>query len=155
MALETGQPAPDFTLKDQHGTPVRLASLRAERHVVVVFFPFAFTGICTQELCTIRDDIAVYQNDDVQVLAISCDAMPTLRVFADREGFTFPLLSDFWPHGEVARAYDVFDEHAGLALRGTFILDRDGIVRWRVVNPRGQARDAAAYRTALAALPCG
>ena len=152
MALEIGKPAPEFTLKDQHGTPVRLASFGGERNVVVVFFPFAFTGICTDELCTIRDDIGMYQNDEVQVLAVSCDPMPTLRVFADREGFTFPLLSDFWPHGEVARAYGVFDDRAGLALRGTFIVDRDGIVRWSVVNQRGLARDASAYRVALAAL---
>ena len=86
------------------------------------------------------------------MLGVSCDAMPTLRVFADREGITFPLLSDFWPHGDVARAYGVFDDRAGLALRGTFIVDRDGIVRWSVVNPRGKARDEAAYRVALAAL---
>ena len=152
MALELGQPAPEFTLKDHHGAPVRLASFRGERNVVVVFFPFAFTGICTGEPCTIRDDIGMYQNDEVQVLAVSCDAMATLRVFADREGFTFPLLSDFWPHGEVARAYGVFDDQAGLALRGTFIVDRDGIVRWSVVNQRGQARDASTYRAALAAL---
>ena len=152
LMLETGRPAPDFTLKDQHGTPVRLASLRGERNVVVVFFPFAFTGICTSELCEIRDDIGVYQNEDVQVVAISCDPMPTLRVFGDREGFTFPLLSDFWPHGEVSRAYGVFDDTAGLALRGTFILDRAGVVRWSVVSRRGQARDAAAYQKALATL---
>ena len=152
MALEIGQPAPEFLLNDHHGAPVRLASFRGQRNVVIVFFPFAFTGICTGELCTIRDDIGMYQNDQVQVLAVSCDAMPTLRVFADREGFTFPLLSDFWPHGEVARAYGVFDEQAGLALRGTFILDPDGIVRWSVLNQRGQARDASAYRAALATL---
>lgn len=152
MALEIGQPAPEFTLKDQHGTPVRLASLREHQNVVVVFFPFAFTGICTDELRAIRADIGRYQNEDVQVLAISCDAMPTLRAFADREGFTFPLLSDFWPHGEVARGYEVFDDTAGLALRGTFIVDRAGILRWSVVNQRGQARDASAYHQALAAL---
>ena len=152
MALEIGQPAPEFTLNDQHGTPVRLASFRGRQNVIVVFFPFAFTGICTAELGAIRADIGAYQNDDVQVLAVSCDPMPTLRVFADRERFTFPLLSDFWPHGAVARDYGVFDDRAGLALRGTFIVDRDGIVRWSVLNRRGQARDAAAYRAALAAL---
>lgn len=152
MALEIGRPAPEFTLNDQHGTPVRLGSFRGERNVVVVFFPFAFTGICTGELGAIRDDIGTYQNDEVQVLGVSCDAMPTLRVFADREGITFPLLSDFWPHGDVARAYGVFDDRAGLALRGTFIVDRDGIVRWSVVNQRGRARDASAYRVGLAAL---
>jgi peroxiredoxin len=152
VALETGQPAPDFALRDHHGTPVRLGELREDRIVVIVFFPFAFTGICTGELTAIQADIDSYQNEDVQVLAISCDAMPTLRVFADREGFTFPLLSDFWPHGAVSRAYGVFDDRAGLALRGTFIVDRLGIVRWSVVNPPGQEREAAAYRAALATL---
>lgn len=86
----------------------------------------------------------------VQVLAVSVDSMFSQRAWADQEGFTFPLLSDFWPHGEVARAYGVLDEDRGLALRGTFIIDGEGIVRWKVVNPIGSARDLDEYRKALA-----
>lgn len=152
MAVEVGQQAPEFALKDQHGQELRLADLRGERAVVLVFYPFAFTGTCTGELCELRDDLGAYQNDDVQVLAVSCDAGPSLRAFAEQEGFDFPLLSDFWPHGEVTRAYGVFDEGAGRPLRGTFVIDREGVLRWSVVNGPGEPRDPEAYKKALADL---
>ncbi|MGN6090429.1 MAG: peroxiredoxin [Actinomycetes bacterium] len=147
--LEVGQPAPDFTLRDQHGAEVSLADYRGKA-VVVVFYPFAFTGTCTGELCAIRDSIGDFANDDVQVLAVSCDPSSALRVFGDQEGYTFPLLSDFWPHGEVARRYGVFLEERGMATRGTFLVDREGVLRWSVVNGPGQARSLDEYRAALA-----
>lgn len=152
MPVETGQPAPDFALPDQHGRTVRLSDFRGDRAVVVVFFPFAFTGTCTSELCAIRDEIADFANDDVQVLAVSCDTKHALRVFSEQEGYDFPLLSDFWPHGEVARAYGVFLEDKGFATRGTFLVDRDGVLRWSVVNGPGEARSTDDYRKALADL---
>ena len=147
-----GSTAPDFTLKDQFGQDTSLASLHAERAVLLVFYPFAFSGICTGELCEIRDDISRFVNPDVQVAGISCDPMYTQRAWADDQGFTFPLLSDFWPHGEVARAYDVFLEPAGMAVRGTFLIDTDGIVRWTLVNGPGEARDFGGFHEALATL---
>lgn len=147
-----GSPAPDFTLPDQHGAPTTLSSLRGERAALVVFYPFAFSGICTGELTGLRDDVASFQNDAVQLLAVSCDPVFSLRAWAEDQGFTFPLLSDFWPHGEVARAYGVLDERQGRADRGTFLVDSAGVVRWSVVNPPGQARDLDAYRAAVAAL---
>jgi peroxiredoxin len=147
-----GELAPDFTLKNQHGEDVTLSSLRGERAALLVFYPFAFSGICTGELCEIRDDLSAYENDQVQVLAISCDPMHSLRAFAEAEGYGFPLLSDFWPHGAVAQQYGVFMAEAGLAIRGTFLVDTGGVLRWSVVNGPGQARDAGAYREALAAL---
>ncbi|MBX6385615.1 MAG: peroxiredoxin [Microbispora sp.] len=151
MAVEVGQRAPDFALKDQHGVLVRLSGLRG-RTVMLVFYPFSFSPVCHGELTAIRDELAGCLPPDVQVLAVSVDSMFCQRAWADQEGFSFPLLSDFWPHGEVARAYGVFDEDRGLALRGTFIIDRDGVVRWKVVNPIGTAREIDEYRKALAEL---
>lgn len=146
-----GQAAPDFELANQYGEPVRLSELRG-RNVVVVFYPFAFSGICTGELCEIRDNLALFEDANATVLALSVDSKFTLRAYAEKEGYGFDLLADFWPHGGVASQYGVFDPASGMALRGTFIIDADGIIRYVVVNPRGQARDLAGYRAALADL---
>ena len=150
--LSVGATAPDFTLKDQNGQDVSLASFRGRQNVVVVFYPFAFSGICTGEFCEIRDNLGAFVADDVQVLGISCDHMFTQRAWADREGYFFPLLSDYWPHGEVAQAFGILHESAGAALRGTFLIDVDGVVRWSLINEIGQARDFSGYHTALAEL---
>lgn len=142
---EVGALAPDFELQDQHGTPVSLSQFRGSK-VVLVFYPLAFSGICHGELSALRDQPI----DGAQLLTVSVDSMFTHRAWADREGYTFPLLSDFWPHGQVARAYGVFDEAKGFALRGTFIIDGEGVIRWSVVNPASAARDLADYAKALA-----
>jgi len=152
MAVEVGDVAPDFELKDQHGTPVKLSDFRGGKKVVLVFYPLAFSGVCTGELCAIRDELPTLGGDDVQVLAVSVDSMFALRAWADQEKYQFPLLSDFWPHGGTAQAYGVFDEEKGLALRGTFIIDTEGVVRWKVVNAIPDARDLGEYRKALAGL---
>lgn len=151
--LAVGDPAPDFTLKDQNGVDTSLSDFRGEKNVVIVFYPFAFSGICTGELCEIRDHLEGFVSDKVQVLAISCDPMFSLRAFADKEGYFFPLLSDFWPHGDVASAYGVFNDQAGMAIRGTFLVDREGVVRWTLVNGPGEVRDFGGYHDALATLP--
>ena len=146
-----GEPAPDFSLSDTHGTPVTLVGLRGGP-VVLVFVPFAFSGTCTGELCELRDNIADFEQAGVHVAVISCDPVHSLRAWAAQEGFGFDLLSDFWPHGDVARAYGVFDESRGMAVRGSFLVDAEGILRWSLVNPPGKARDISAYRSALADL---
>lgn len=151
MALEVGQEAPDFTLRNQFGEDVTLSDLRGKK-VVVMFYPFAFTGICTGELCEIRDRRADFVNDDAELLSISCDSTATLKAFAEAEGLDHQLLSDFWPHGEVSRAYGAFWEETGFATRATYVLDRDGVVRWSVVNGPGEARNADDYAAALAAI---
>jgi peroxiredoxin len=135
MAVEVGDQAPDFELKDQHGTPVRLSSFRGAKNVVLVFYEFPEVN-----------------RDDVELLTVSVDSTFAHRAWADAEHFQFALLSDFWPHGDVAKLYGVFDSERGLATRGTFIIDKDGVVRWKVVNPIPQARDLAEYSKALAAL---
>lgn len=152
MTLEIGDEAPDFALPDQDRQTVRLSDFRGRKNVVVVFYPMAFTGVCTGELCAIRDQIADFDSDDVVTLAISCDAAPSLSRFAADQGYSFRLLSDFWPHGATASAYGVFDEGSGLALRGTFILDRSGTVVWKVEHGIPDARDLEEYRKVLATL---
>jgi peroxiredoxin len=152
MTLELGMPAPDFALKDQHGQVVRLDDFGGERHLALVFYPFAFSRICTGELSELRDNIAVFEDANVQLVGISCDSVHAQRAWAEQEKYEFPLLSDFWPHGQVARAYDVFDERVGLAVRGAFLVDSGGGLRWSMVNGPGQPRPLSAYREAVSQL---
>ena len=152
VGTEVGMEAPDFELLDQDRNPVRLSSFRGEKSVVVVFYPLSFTGVCQGELCAIRDEIADFSNDDVQTLAISVDSGAVHAQWAKEQGYTFPLLADFWPHGAVAKRYGVFKDDVGLALRGTFIVDKAGKVAYKVVNAIPDARDSGEYRKVLAGL---
>ncbi|MCU1555017.1 MAG: peroxiredoxin [Arthrobacter sp.] len=146
-----GELAPDFELSNQFGEPVRLSDLRG-RSVVLVFYPFAFSGICTGELCELQDNLGLFKDSNAVLLGISVDSKFAQRAYAGKEGYDFDLLADFWPHGAVASQYGVFDAESGMAKRATFIIDEGGVVRHVVVNPRGQARDFAQYRAALAGL---
>ena len=150
-AVEVGDVAPDFELVGTDREAVRLSGFRGRR-VTLVFIPWAFTRTCQGELCTLRDELEDFTGEDSQLLVVTCDARPSLARWAEDQGYAFPLLSDHWPHGEVARAYGVFDERVGVALRGTFVIDAEGVVRWKVVNPIGEARSTGDYRTALAAI---
>ena len=150
--VNVGDLAPDFELMDANRTPVRLSSFRGEKNVVLIFYPLAFTGVCQGELCAIRDDIADFSNDDVQTLAVSVDSGPVHAKWAAEQGYTFPLLADFWPHGGVAKQYGVLNEDSGLAVRGTFIVDKQGKVAYKVVNAIPDARDQDEYKKVLASL---
>lgn len=152
MAVEVGQRAPDFTLNDYNKESVSLSAYRGEKNVLLVFYPFAFSGICQGELCQVRDEIGSYQNDSVQVIGVSVDTPFSLKAWAEQQGYQFPLLSDFWPHGEVATKYGVFNDGAGLAVRGTFLIDKDGVVRFAEVNQPGEPRDQEAWKKAIAEL---
>lgn len=152
MTVEVGSPAPDFTLKNQDGQEVSLSDFRGDKAVLLVFFPFAFSGICTGELCSVRDDLSSFQNDQVQILGISCDTTWSLKVWAQQEGYEFPLLSDFWPHGAVSESYGIFSSDLGFAFRGTFLVDRDGVVQFLERNGPGDAREQQGWRDALEAL---
>ncbi|MEV5934283.1 peroxiredoxin [Streptomyces sp. NPDC052079] len=152
MAIQAGDKAPDFELMDNHGATVRLSDYRGRKNVVLLFYPFAFTGVCTGELCEVRDQLPRFSDRDTEVLAVSNDSIHTLRVFGEQERLEYPLLSDFWPHGNVSRAYGVFDEDKGCAVRGTFVIDKEGVVRWTVVNGLPDARDLNEYVKALDAL---
>lgn len=153
MPIEVGAQAPDFTLKDQNKQDVALSSFGGDRAVLVVFYPFAFSGICQGELCEVRDDLSQFQNENVQVVAVSTDPTFTLKAWADAQGYEFPLLSDFWPHGKVAQEYGVFNGAAGMANRGTFLIDKAGVVRFAEMNQPGEARSQDAWKKALAELP--
>lgn len=152
MTLAIGDVAPDFTLKDQHGRDVTLSTHAHGKVALVVFYPFAFSGICTGELTGLRDRLGDFESDQTTLVALSCDPMFTQRAVADRDGIFFPLLSDFWPHGATARAYGVFDEISGGSKRSSFIRDRQGRVGWMVHNATGEARDLSEHAVRLAAL---
>jgi len=152
MTIGIGDTAPDFTLNDQTRTPVRLSDFRGSKHVLIVFYPLAFSGVCTGELCTLRDSIDGFRSDDVETLAISIDSSAVTAAWAAKEDFDFPLLSDFWPHGAVAERYGVFDAERGIARRGTFLVDKEGVVRFTEVNAVPDARDQQRWREALAEL---
>nr|ABP45261.1 alkyl hydroperoxide reductase/ Thiol specific antioxidant/ Mal allergen [Mycolicibacterium gilvum PYR-GCK] len=150
--LSVGSPAPDFTLKDQNNQVVSLAAFRGDRDVVLVFFPLAFTGICQRELDEIRHHIGDFVNDETATLTISVGPSPVHKVWATQRGYSFPVLSDFWPHGAVSQAYGVFNDATGFSNRGTFVVDRSGLVRFAECKEPGEARDQAAWTRALAAL---
>jgi mycoredoxin-dependent peroxiredoxin len=153
MSADVGQAAPDFTLKSHTGDDVTLSSFRGETGVVLVFHPFSFTGICEAELCTIRDDYASFESAGAQVLVISTDPSPSQKAWADQQGWTFPVLSDFWPHGAVAQAYGAFNEERGCANRVTVVIDRDGTVVDRFDTPDLKTpRAAERYQEAMAKL---
>ena len=146
--VEIGQPAPDLSLRSQHGETVTLADL-AGNATLLVFYPFAFSGICSGELAALRDHRADFDAAGVRIVAVSCDPMFALRVFDDRDDLGFTLLSDFWPHGAAARAYGCFDDQIGAAGRTSVLLDADGVVRWSVSQQVGERRDIATHLAAL------
>jgi peroxiredoxin len=150
--IEVGEQAPDFTLRDQNNEEFTLSSSRGVRSVLVIFYPLAFTGICTDELGAVRDDTSTYQNGEVQAVSISVDSAYVQKIFSQREAYEFPMLSDFWPHGGVAKSYGVFNEDNGFANRGTFLVDKDGIVRFAEMNGPGEGRNADDWRDAIAKL---
>lgn len=149
MSPSVGQQAPDLELRDQHGQTVSLRSFRGSKAVLLVFYPFAFSGVCSGELNELRENVAEFVSDDVQLLTVSCDPMFALRAFAEQDNLTFPLLSDFWPHGVVSSAYGVFDEKRGCSARSTFVIDKDGVIRWSVHNALRDARDLTEYSRVL------
>ncbi len=150
--LAVGTPAPDFTLKDQNGQPVSLGAFRGAKNVLLVFFPLAFTGICQGELDYLQEHLASFSHDGLATLAISVGPPPTHKVWATQSGFGFPVLSDFWPHGGVACSYGVFNIDAGYPNRGTFVVDRSGVIRFADVKEPGEARDHSVWTAALAAV---
>jgi peroxiredoxin len=149
--LEAGSQAPDFTLMNQDRQPVTLREARG-KPVVLAFFPAAFSSVCTKELCTFRDSLTKLNAARAQVYGISVDTFFTLKAFADQQGLTFPLLSDF--NKDVIRQYSVFNEDMiglkGIAKRAVFVLDKDGFVRYREVLE--DARNEPNYDEVLAAV---
>lgn len=152
MALQNGTPAPDFELAGQFGELIRLSDFRGVKPVTLVFFPLAFSGVCTGELCALRDNLEMFRQADVELIGISVDSKAALRAWSEQEGYDFTLLADFWPHGAVAKEYGVFLEEKGFANRATFVIDVDGVIRASFVTAPGEARSLEEYRVAIAGL---
>lgn len=152
MTILIGDLAPDFTLTNQFGEAVTLSQFRGEKPVVIVFYPLSFSGICTGELCELRDNFASFDSQNVELLAISVDSKFVQKQFAEHEGYKFSVLADFWPHGQVAKDYGVFLEEAGIANRSTFVIDKEGVLVSKFVTAPGQARSLDEYNRALASL---
>jgi peroxiredoxin len=150
VALENDTQAPDFDLANQFGEHIRLSDFRGVRPVALVFFPLAFSSTCTGELCALRDNLGLFEENGVELIGISVDSKATLRAWAEQEGYGFTLLADFWPHGAVAKEYGVFLEEKGFANRATFVIDAQGIIRASFITAPGEARSVEAYREALA-----
>ncbi len=149
MSASVGSPAPGFSLTDQDRNTVTLDDLKGKKSLIV-FIPFPFTGICDDESCAIRDNLATLNDLDANVVVITCHAVPVAKKWSDENDFTFPVLSDFWPHGVVATQYGAFNEAVGGANRMTFVLDADGIVHSVIDSGSlGTAREFDAYVTAL------
>jgi len=146
MALAVGSTAPEFALKNQFGETISLSDYAGKKNVVLVFYPLSFSGICTGELCELRDNIALFQSHDVELIGVSVDSHFVQRKFAEQESYGFNVLSDFWPHGGVASAYGVFLEDKGIANRATFVIDKAGNIAGEIITEPGQARDFAAYK---------
>ena len=152
MAVAVGERAPDFTLQNQHGESISLSDFAGQKNVLLVFYPWAFSRVCTGELQQLRDKLVGSWLDATELLAVSCDPMFSLRAYADQDGYAFSLLSDFWPHGEVATLYGVFNAHHGHAERLTVVIDREAVIRWTVENDMSSARSLEDYRTVLSTL---
>ena len=152
MTLIIGDHAPDFELFNQFGENVKLSDFRGKKPVVLVFYPLSFSGICTGELCEIRDNFDKFDKENVELLAISVDSKYVQKQFAEHEGYKFSVLADFWPHGAVAQAYGVFLEENGFSNRATFVINTEGELVAKFVTAPGQARSLDEYDRALASL---
>ena len=152
MNLIIGDDAPNFSLANQFGETVSLSDFVGKKPVVLVFYPLSFSGICTGELCELRDNFATFDSEGVELLAISVDSKYVQKAFADQEGYKFSVLADFWPHGAVAQQYGVFIEDAGIANRATFVINTAGELVAKFITAPGQARSLDEYDRALASL---
>jgi peroxiredoxin (alkyl hydroperoxide reductase subunit C) len=150
MAIQVGDKAPDFTLRDTENKPVTLSSFAGQKSVTLVFIPFAFTNVCKGELCTLRDNLNQFESHDNAVLAITCDRSPSLKEWKSQQGYNFPMLSDGWPHGAVAKLYGCFNEAVGCADRLTVVVNKEGVIADLFKSGGlGEARDFSLYGTAL------
>jgi peroxiredoxin len=141
VTIATGAEAPEFDLEVDGDERVRLADFRGRRNVLLVFHPFAFTPVCEDEARDLQENLPAFEHAETEVVLVSCDTAPARQAWKRELGLSFTLASDFWPHGAAARAYGVFDEETGAAVRGTFLIDRDGLVVWSLVNDADTQRD--------------
>ena len=148
-AIETGSEAPEFDLQVEGDERVRLSDFRGRSNVLLVFHPFAFTPVCEEEALDLQENLPSFASADTEVVLVSCDTAPARQAWKRQLKLTYTLAADFWPHGEAARAYGVFDERKGAPIRGTFLIDKGGVVVWSLVT------DADTRREELVSGPLG
>jgi len=154
--VNVGEEAPEFKGRDNEGQLVTLSDFRGKKNVMLVFYPYAFSGTCTKEFCELRDDNADLDGlKDTEIIGISCDPVHSLRAWKAQENYVNRFVSDFWPHGAISRLYGAFDERIGAPVRNTFLIDKDGIVQYAEHNgieTLAIPRDQKAWRQAIEAL---
>jgi mycoredoxin-dependent peroxiredoxin len=143
VAITTGDPAPEFDLEETYEQRVRLGDYRGRRNVLLVFHPFAFTAVCAEEALDLQENLESFDNAETDIVFVSCDSSAARQAWRRELGATYVFASDFWPHGAAAKAYGVFAEETGAAVRGTFLIDKAGIVIWSLV------KDADTRRTEM------
>ena len=141
MAISTGDGAPDFDLQVEGSQRVRLADFSGRRNVLLVFHPFAWTPICEEEARDLEENLPSFASAETDVVLVSCDPPASRQAWKEHLGLSYTLASDFWPHGEAAKAYGIFDESKGAPIRGTFLIDKDGVVVWSLVNDADTRRE--------------
>jgi peroxiredoxin len=149
MTIQTGSEAPEFDLEVDSSHRARLADFRGRRNLLLVFHPYAFTPVCEEEALDLQENLPAFESAETDVVLVSADSAPARQAWKEKLGLTYTLASDFWPHGEAARAYGVFDERRGTPIRGTFLIDKQGVVVWSLV------KDADTRRTELVSGPLG
>lgn len=132
--IQTGNEAPAFDLQVAGAQRVRLEDFRGERNVLLVFHPFAWTPVCEEEALDLQANLPSFESADTEVILVSCDPAAARQAWKDKLALTYTLASDFWPHGAAAKAYGVFEEERGAPVRGTFLIDKEGVVVWSLVN---------------------
>ena len=139
-AVTTGDRAPDFDLEVSRNEHVKLADFRGRRNVLLVFHPLAFTAVCEEEALDLQEHLDSFEAAETDVVFVSCDTSAARRAWREQLGATYTFASDFWPHGKAARDYGVFNETTGTPVRGTFLIDKDGLVIWTLVTDAGTRR---------------
>lgn len=141
MAVQTGDRAPEFDLEEAWDRPrVRLSDFAGRRNVLLVFHPFAFTAVCEEEALDLQENLGAFQHANTEIVFVSCDPSAARQAWRLQLGAEYTFASDFWAHGAAARAYGVFDETKGAPIRGTFLIDTDGVVVWSLVTDAGTRR---------------
>jgi peroxiredoxin len=140
MPVRTGDKAPEFDLEVKHGERVRLSDFLGRSNVLLVFHPFAFTAVCEEEARDLQENLGAFRNAQTEIVLVSCDPSPARQAWREQIGAEYAFASDFWPHGEAAKAYGVFNEQSGTPHRGTFLIDREGTVIWSLVSPKDERR---------------
>ena len=144
MAVKTGDRAPDFDLEVAHGERITLADFLGRTNLLLVFHPLAFTPVCEDEARDLQENLESFRNSGTELVFVSCDPAPARQAWKAELGAEFTFASDFWPHGAAAKAYGVFNEETGTPYRGTFLIDRDGIVIWSLVKTSGRREELVA-----------